>query len=340
MNLEPGYYYHIFNRGNNSQKIFYTRENYLFFLKKMKEHIPQFASFVAWCLMPNHFHWIVFVHKDRIEVENSHSMTSSHAMTNPQYPTKSRTFNCEIGILLRSYMRAIQKQEKITGSIFQQHTGIKPLVDEIKIEPSYWNTAFGTLINIPAGKSYLQTCIEYVHQNPVYSGLVKDARDWEYSSYRDFVGLRDEKLLDYELLKKEGLFPVTAIDSMTNSEINNVIIGIGSNIDAEKNIHEMLEILKSQVEVVRVSSFIKTKPIGIEDQSDFTNGAVKIKTRLNREELNILLKKIEDKMGRDRTAPKFGPRNIDLDIVVWNGEIVDDDYYTRDFLQKSVREIS
>jgi 7,8-dihydro-6-hydroxymethylpterin-pyrophosphokinase len=45
-------------------------------------------------------------------------------------------------------------------------------------------------------------------------------------------------------------------------------------------------------------------------------------------------------MGRDRTAPKFGPRNIDLDIVVWNGEIVDNDYYTRDFLQKSVDEIS
>jgi 2-amino-4-hydroxy-6-hydroxymethyldihydropteridine diphosphokinase len=44
-------------------------------------------------------------------------------------------------------------------------------------------------------------------------------------------------------------------------------------------------------------------------------------------------------MGRDRTIPKFGPRNIDLDIVVWNGTIVDEDYYTRDFLQKSVAEL-
>jgi 7,8-dihydro-6-hydroxymethylpterin-pyrophosphokinase len=44
-------------------------------------------------------------------------------------------------------------------------------------------------------------------------------------------------------------------------------------------------------------------------------------------------------MGRDRTGPKFGPRCIDLDIVVWNGEIVDEDYYTRDFLQKSVAEL-
>jgi 2-amino-4-hydroxy-6-hydroxymethyldihydropteridine diphosphokinase len=69
------------------------------------------------------------------------------------------------------------------------------------------------------------------------------------------------------------------------------------------------------------------------------NGALKIQTTLEREDLNVLLKGIEDQMGRDRTAPKFGPRNIDLDIVVWNGEIVDDDYYTRDFLQKSVAEL-
>jgi 2-amino-4-hydroxy-6-hydroxymethyldihydropteridine diphosphokinase len=121
--------------------------------------------------------------------------------------------------------------------------------------------------------------------------------------------------------------------------MNEVIIGIGSNIDAETNISKMLEILKSHVEVVKVSSFIKTKPIGIENQNEFTNGAVKIKTNLKLEDLTVLLKRIEDQMGRDRTAPKFGPRNIDLDIVVCNGEIVDDDYYTRDFLQKSVSEL-
>lgn len=121
--------------------------------------------------------------------------------------------------------------------------------------------------------------------------------------------------------------------------MNEVIIGIGSNIDAETNISKMLEILKGYVEIVKVSSFIKTKPIGVENQPEFTNGAVKIITNLSQHELNDLLKEIEDKMGRDRTAPKFGPRNIDLDIVVWNGEIVDKDYYTRDFLQKSVSEI-
>lgn len=121
--------------------------------------------------------------------------------------------------------------------------------------------------------------------------------------------------------------------------MNTVIVGIGSNIEAEKNIPQMLEILKTKVTVLQVSSFLKTNPIGIIDQPDFTNGAVKIKSDLNRKNLNKLLKGIEDELGRDRTNPKFGPRCIDLDIAVWNGEIVDDDYYTRDFLQKSVDEL-
>ncbi|MBW6533713.1 MAG: 2-amino-4-hydroxy-6-hydroxymethyldihydropteridine diphosphokinase [Mariniphaga sp.] len=121
---------------------------------------------------------------------------------------------------------------------------------------------------------------------------------------------------------------------------NTAIVGIGSNIKAEENISKMLEVLVQEVEILKISSLLKTKPIGIENQANFTNGAVKIQTGLNREQLNRLLKNIEDQMGRDRSAPKFGPRTIDLDIVVWNGEIVDEDYYTRDFLQKSVQEIS
>ena len=122
--------------------------------------------------------------------------------------------------------------------------------------------------------------------------------------------------------------------------MNSFIIGIGSNIDAEVNISKMLEILKTRVKVVKVSTFLKTKPIGIIDQADFTNGAVKIETELDQKSLNILCKGIEDEMGRDRSNPKFGPRCIDLDIAVWNGEIVDQDYYTRDFLQKSVDELN
>ena len=373
MDLQPGYFYHIYNRGNNSQKIFYKRENYLFFLNKIKEHLSPFVSIIAWCLMPNHFHLVVFVHKNEIKIirnpshatTSRHSMTTtskekSHTITGNDSMTKTRTINYAIGILLRSYTRAIQNQLRFSGSLFQQHTQAKPLIDEIKIEPSYWNTAFGTQINIAQGKSYLETCVEYVHQNPVCSGLVENAESWEYSSFQDYLRIRDSKLIDYELISKEGLLPqsghamtsrhsmtttskekshtITGSDSMTSQSI--CIIGIGSNIKAETNISKMLEILKIKVTVLKVSTFIKTKPIGLLNQPDFTNGAVQIQTYLDLKNLNKLLKEIENQLGRNRNGPKSGPRCIDLDIVVWNGEIVDKDYYTRDFLQKSVAELT
>ncbi len=121
--------------------------------------------------------------------------------------------------------------------------------------------------------------------------------------------------------------------------MNSAIIGIGSNIHPEENIPLALQLLSEKVTVEKVSALVTTKPIGITDQPDFVNGAVRITTSLQREELERLLKKTEDLTGRDRSLPRFGPRTIDLDLVVWNGEIVDPDYNTRDFLKKSVDEV-
>jgi 2-amino-4-hydroxy-6-hydroxymethyldihydropteridine diphosphokinase len=115
-----------------------------------------------------------------------------------------------------------------------------------------------------------------------------------------------------------------------------VIISVGSNIDPETNIARMIELLGQEVEITGLSPMVKTKPIGIVNQPEFTNGALKLKTILERQELKNLLRKIEDQLGRDRNLPKFGPRTIDLDIVVWNGEIIDQDYYTRNFLRTAV----
>lgn len=121
--------------------------------------------------------------------------------------------------------------------------------------------------------------------------------------------------------------------------MNDCIIGIGSNIDANRNIAEMLGLLGKEVEIVQVSEMVQTKPIGIADQPDYTNGAVRIMTVMNLDELSVFLKALEDRMGRDRTQPKFGPRNIDLDILIWNNTIIDQDFYTRDFLRNSAAEL-
>ena len=124
-----------------------------------------------------------------------------------------------------------------------------------------------------------------------------------------------------------------------NENMNECIIGIGSNINPENNIKDSLMILEKEVEVKEVSSWVKTTPIGITDQDDFINSAVKIRTAMTKEKLVHYLKKLEDRLGRDRTLPKFGPRVIDLDIIVWNNEIVDNDYYERDFTRNAVDEL-
>ena len=118
------------------------------------------------------------------------------------------------------------------------------------------------------------------------------------------------------------------------------IIGIGSNIDPEKNIASALFILRKEQEFITVSLLIKTSPIGIPDQPDFLNGAAKLFTEMELADFTSYLKGIEDRLKRNRTAPKYGPRTIDLDIVKWDVEIIDPDYYSRDFLKTAVDEIS
>ncbi|SER53372.1 2-amino-4-hydroxy-6-hydroxymethyldihydropteridinediphosphokinase [Nitrosomonas sp. Nm51] len=123
------------------------------------------------------------------------------------------------------------------------------------------------------------------------------------------------------------------------NDTNECIIGIGSNINPEKHIESALAILRQEVIVNSISAWIKTTPIGITSQNDFINGAIKVQTPLSRQAFKTYLKQLENRLGRDRTLPKFGPRVIDLDIIVWNNEIVDEDYYARDFVRSSVNEL-
>ena len=121
--------------------------------------------------------------------------------------------------------------------------------------------------------------------------------------------------------------------------MNRVVIGLGSNIDPDRNIPKAVELLSQKFTVLKTSKFKSTKPVGFLDQSDFMNGAVLLTTDLERDQLKKELRKIETALGRKRRGSKFGPRPIDLDIVIWNGEIADNDFYERDFIRTAVREV-
>jgi 2-amino-4-hydroxy-6-hydroxymethyldihydropteridine diphosphokinase len=75
------------------------------------------------------------------------------------------------------------------------------------------------------------------------------------------------------------------------------------------------------VEVTRVSTFYRNPPLGPADQPWYVNAVARIRTRLGPEELLHLLQQIETAMGRVRGA-RWGPRSIDLDLLLYNGEVI------------------
>jgi 2-amino-4-hydroxy-6-hydroxymethyldihydropteridine diphosphokinase len=122
-------------------------------------------------------------------------------------------------------------------------------------------------------------------------------------------------------------------------KVNEVIIGVGSNIDPQNNIEKAKQLIAQKHLLRKASSFIETKPIGCKNQDNFLNGAFLIETEMDTPTLKSWLKTLETQLGRVKTENKNGPRTIDLDIIVWNKEIVDSEVYERDFLINSINEL-
>lgn len=106
--------------------------------------------------------------------------------------------------------------------------------------------------------------------------------------------------------------------------MDRAFVGLGSNLgDPEKLIRSALELLgaDASIEVVAVSSLRETDPVGYEDQPRFLNGAAELATELPPQELLERLLAIERRLGRVRgEGPRFGPRTIDLDLLLYGRE--------------------
>jgi len=202
MDFTKGELYHVYNRGNNRDKVFYSHRNYLFFLEKINAYVLPYADVLAWCLMPNHFHLMVYINEVELMPSNvlNQADVSDPLTSSERVAVRTRTLNQSIGIMLRSYTNAIHKQEGRTGALFQEETKAILLSDDISYIPSYFPSAFGTIITAyqDDDMSYAERCFHYIHQNPVSSHMVKTAEDWEFSSYRDYAGLRNGKLINKE----------------------------------------------------------------------------------------------------------------------------------------------
>jgi 2-amino-4-hydroxy-6-hydroxymethyldihydropteridine diphosphokinase len=110
--------------------------------------------------------------------------------------------------------------------------------------------------------------------------------------------------------------------------VTKAFVGIGSNLgEPERQIGAALDLLASEdgIEIVAVSNLRETEPVGYAEQPNFLNGAVALETTLAARELLERLLAIETRLGRVRgVGPRFGPRTIDLDLLLYGTETIDE----------------
>jgi len=113
---------------------------------------------------------------------------------------------------------------------------------------------------------------------------------------------------------------------------NNVVgayIGIGSNIEPERNITYALARLSKHVDITGISSFYKTASLLRENQDDYLNGVWQISTSILPEKLKFgVLRRIEKELHRNRESDKYAPRTIDLDLLLYGDVVLQEDNLT------------
>lgn len=169
MQFEAGNIYHVYNRGNYKQEIFFSDVNYLHFLSLTRKFILPVADILAWCLMPNHFHFLIYINERSV-------------LPVQQTPLPLSAFSYGIRMLLSSYTKAINKAEGRHGNLFQQRTKAK-------------------LVSIPQ-KRYAEIAFHYIHQNPLKAGLVNKLEEWQYSSFKDYCNFRKGNLCNKKLVEE------------------------------------------------------------------------------------------------------------------------------------------
>jgi REP element-mobilizing transposase RayT len=164
MKFEPKNIYHVYNQGNNHERLFLNPDNYKHFLNLFKNFVLPYTEVLAWCLMPNHFHYMLYTDERCSDVKQQGNLRLD-PVTNG------------FRKLLSTYSHEFNKKNGRSGALFKPKTKSKCLSDESFI--------------IDTKKSFSDynfNCFYYIHNNPVKDGLVKLAADWEWSSYNFYYG--------------------------------------------------------------------------------------------------------------------------------------------------------
>ena len=163
MLLNPGKYYHIYNRGNNKETIFKEERNYPYFLSLWKKHISPIADTFAYSLLPNHFHFLIRV-KDAPEgLEGGYSKRISRCFANH----------------FSAYSLAINKNYGRVGSLFQKNFRRREIDTN----------------------QYFEKILFYIHTNAQKHGLVKHFSAHPHNSYHSILSDNPTALMRDDVLK-------------------------------------------------------------------------------------------------------------------------------------------
>jgi putative transposase len=166
--LKPASTYHIYNRAHGKEALFLQQEHYKFFIYKYKQYIVPIADTFCYCLMPNHFHFLIrFKDEDQLNLLNMRNDKNSSEFLSSQF---QHFFN--------SYSKAFNKQQGRKGSLFMRPFKRKK-VNSI---------------------NYFRKIVHYIHFNPVVAELCRQPHDWNYSSFRGILSSSSSLLQREELI--------------------------------------------------------------------------------------------------------------------------------------------
>lgn len=161
--FEPNRTYHIYNHGNANDLIFREDTNYRFFLKRYHNYVSHIAETYAYCLMPNHFHFLL---KLKNENELISLIENKYPNSDPRsFENFADLFSNQFKNFLISYAKAFNKLYGRKGSLFLDNLNRRLIETD----------------------DYLIQAIRYIHLNPVKHGFVNKPEDWRYSSFSSYL---------------------------------------------------------------------------------------------------------------------------------------------------------
>ncbi len=161
IDFEPDAYYHLVNHAVGSESLFRNDDNYRYFLNKYAHYMPSVCSTIAYCLMPNHVHFLIKTHSENVLAIHPKYKKNFHKLVMQEWSN-----------LLNAYAKAYNKVYERKGALWIDYSKRFRIESEI----------------------YLINVINYIHQNPIKHGFVKNTSDWAHSSFNSLLSSKPTRL--------------------------------------------------------------------------------------------------------------------------------------------------